>query len=588
MAHFAHDRRLCAVATAIAAVVLASTNAAASSRIVSDQDLARASAAAVHGRVVSIDAAWDPAANTIYTRVALDVSQAWGLSGTPARVVLKQLGGVVGGAALLVGGQARFEVGEDVFVFLDVRPRDRTLSVAGLEQGKWTLTAAADSSAAMARDVRGQGGAVVSRDFTSMSRLATLAAGVGTRASAADAVLDPGAAPLSGNSSERAAYTLLSSTPARWHEADSGTPVYVDTETGGHPAISGGGLSQLERAAGMWAAAGSLHLLAGGSRGARCFENSDPSTGRISVTYGDPCGEIADESPILAIGGAYYSSSDVRTVNGTPFWRMVKGMIVTDNPEWKFRGLSTGCYEELLAHELGHAIGFGHAAERPAVMYPSISSECWNRTTSLPLQADELSGMAAVYPRAVSAIDPPAPPASLGSSVNGTTVTVSWAPPAGGAAPAAYQLHAGSAAGLSDYGVATIVGTTSIAVADVPNGIYFVRLVAVNAGGPSAPTPDHVISVQARPPDPPYGVLGSVGPGSTATLLWRQAETGGTPTGYVLLVGYAPGATTHQIPVTGTTFAASGVPPGTYYARIVAVNGAGASAPSTEVTLVVR
>ena len=87
-----------------------------------DVDLARASAAAVHGRVVAIESSWD--ADAIYTHVTLDVLQAWGLAGSPARVVVKQLGGVVDDVALLIGGQARFESGEEVFLFLDVRPRD--------------------------------------------------------------------------------------------------------------------------------------------------------------------------------------------------------------------------------------------------------------------------------------------------------------------------------------------------------------------------------------------------------------------------------------------------------------------------------
>ena len=98
-------------------------------------------------------------------------------------------------------------------------------------------------------------------------------------------------------------------TPARWHEADTSTPVYVDTQAGGHPQFAGGGLTQLAQAAALWCGPGSLRLQPGVARSARCFTNSEPSDGRISVTYGDPCGEIADGSSTIAIGGAYYSSS---------------------------------------------------------------------------------------------------------------------------------------------------------------------------------------------------------------------------------------------------------------------------------------
>ena len=52
--------------------------------------------------------------------------------------------------------------------------------------------------------------------------------------------------------------------------------------------------------------------------------------------------------------------------------------------------MSTGCYEELVAHELGHAIGFGHATERPALMYPAITSDCGSRSRSIPLSSDDL------------------------------------------------------------------------------------------------------------------------------------------------------------------------------------------------------
>ena len=261
---------------------------------------------------------------------------------------------------------------------------------------------------------------VVARDTRRLTELQRLAALAGTRASAAHARFSA-ASGLAGDAAGdyRPAFTFISpTTPARWHQADSGAPVYVDTQTGGHPQFAGGGLTQLVRAAAMWGGAGSLSLPPGVARTARCFTNTEPSDGRISVTYGDPCGEISDGSSTLAIGGAYYSNSDVRTVSGISFWKITKGMIVTDNPPNKFATMSTGCYEEMLAHELGHAIGFGHAAARPAVMYPAISNDCFGRSTSLPLQADDLAGMATIYP-GTPAAGPPGVPGGLSSAVSG-------------------------------------------------------------------------------------------------------------------------------------------------------------------------
>lgn len=582
--------------TALTALALASLPAvsAASLRAVSDDTLARSSAAAVQGRVVATSAHWDDAADTIYTFVTIDVVKSWGLPGQPARVVVKQLGGIVGDTAFVVGGQAQFTVGEDVLVFLDVRPRDNTLSVAGLEQGKWVLTGSADAATSATREVRGHDQAtVVTRDYTSAAALDALASLAGTRVSAAGAVLQapvPQAARAGLDGRAGAAYTLLSSTPARWHEADTAAPVYVDTQSGGHPQFAGGGLTQLANAVAIWSAAGSLRLQNGVARGPRCFSNSENDY-RLSVTYGDPCGEISDASSTLAIGGAYYSGGDQRTVNGVTYWKIVKGMIITDNPTSKWSGFTTGCYEDVLVHELGHAIGFGHATARPAIMYPSISSTCFSRTVSSGLAADDLAGMAAVYPGAGA---PPPPPSSapgtptgLLSSVSGSTVTIRWNAPTSGGAATGYQLIAGTAPGASNIGAIPVTGTTLV-VPGVPNGVYYARVVATNAAGASAATADVTITVGPAAPGAPRS-LAAVSPSpGVVSISWLAPSSGAAPTSYVLLAGHTPGASTYQIPVAGTGLAGGGVPAGVYYVRIVALNGATPGPASAEVALTVR
>lgn len=591
-------RRLFRLAPAVLAFALgaAPSLTSASVRLVSDDELARSSAAAARGHVVAAVARWDAEADTIYTYVTIAVTESWGLEGAPASIVVKQLGGVVGSTALLIGGQAQFQVGEEVLVFLDVRPRDRTLSVAGLEQGKWTLAPSSAQTTLATREMHGHDpSVVVDRDQQSTPTLRALAALTGSRTTAAGAVLTPAvpAAPVSSRLGP--SFTLLTSQPARWHEADTNTHVYVDSQAGGHPQFAGGGLQQLANALATWSAAGSLRLHTGVERTPRCFSNSEYDA-RISVSYGDPCGEISDSSSTLAIGGVYYSASDVRTVNGVTYWKIIKGMVVVDNPATKFSSFTTGCYEDMLTHELGHAIGFGHTTARPAIMAPSISSSCFSRASGMGLQADEIAAMASVYPGTGEPMPPPPPPPPSGApgtpnapnaTMSGSTVSITWAAPSSGGAATSYQVLAGSAPGMADLATVPVSGTSLVAP-NVPSGVYYLRVVAVNASGSSAPSSDFRLAIgMPAAPEAPRNLTASAAPGGQVSIAWQAPASGAAPTSYLLIAGLTPGGSTYQLPLTTTAVSGSGVGSGTYYLRVVARNGAMSSPATPEITLVV-
>lgn len=550
--------------------------AVASIRIVTDAALAASSAAAVHGRVVQMEVRAEPGVDALYTYVTLDVLRSWPVT-LPSRVVLKQLGGHVAGTELHIGGQARFEVGEEVFVFLDVRPRDGTLYVAGLEQGKWSIRDVVPSgSPAAVREPHltfvPQPTVADRRALVDLEAMAQQIGGSGAAfvTSPPELELQRGALPT---------YAFFS-TPARWHEADAGQPVYIDSQTGGHPQFPGGGTTQLSRAAAMWRDASSLNAQPGVLRGPRC--RSDPAyDGRISVTYGDPCGEIGDQTNTLAIGGYSSTSADVRARGGLSFWKILRGIVVVDNAAHKFQNMSLGCYEQMLAHELGHAIGFDHSTAANAVMRGVISG-CGGRTTSNPLSTDELTGLAIIYPRA--AVPPPAAPQGFAASVAGNSLLASWTPVSGQVLE--YILEAGTAPGAVELGTVSTGLQTSFA-ATVPPGRYYLRVRARNGSGVGpASTEVSVVVGTPGPPAPPQGFT-ATSAGSTVFLQW-VAPVGGAPLGYQVEAGSRSGlADIAVFPVAGNAVTAAGVPPGVYYVRVRGVGAGVIGAPSNEVRLVV-
>ena len=101
---------------------------------------------------------------------------------------------------------------------------------------------------------------------------------------------------------------------------------------------------------------------------------------------------------------------------------------------------------------------------------------------------------------------PPGAAAGLIASVSGTTVTFAWLAASG--SPTSYILQAGSASGGTNLGTFNLGNATSYTAAGVPNGTYFVRIVATSACG-TGPASNEVA----------FTVGGPAGGGVTVTAL---------------------------------------------------------------------
>ncbi len=191
---------------------------------------------------------------------------------------------------------------------------------------------------------------------------------------------------------------------------------------------------------------------------------------------------------------------------------------------------------------------------------------------AFPIVRTHRSGAAAV----------PSAPQNLQANVAGNQLTLTWAAPASGTPIASYTLQAGTGPGLSNLYSGALGPLTSVS-GQVPNGTYYLRVVAQNSAGFGPPTTDVVAVVGPVAPGAPTNLSANVA-GSLLSLSWQPPSSGGSVSTYVLQAGSGPGlANLFNGALGAITSIAAYVPPGGYYLRVLAQGPGGASPPSNEV-----
>jgi hypothetical protein len=187
----------------------------------------------------------------------------------------------------------------------------------------------------------------------------------------------------------------------------------------------------------------------------------------------------------------------------------------------------------------------------------------------------------------------PSAPQELAGTVAGSTVTLSWAPPANEAFASVrtYLVAAGSVPGVSDIVLFPTGSTeTTYTATAVANGSYWVRVYAESASGLSPASNDIRVNVGPAAPGAPVLSGGATGPGAVL-LQWTAAPAPALPvTGYRLLAGFRPGqsdAAVIDLPASSLAYGAAGIAPGIYYVRVAALSAAGLGDLSNEVVVTI-
>ena len=181
---------------------------------------------------------------------------------------------------------------------------------------------------------------------------------------------------------------------------------------------------------------------------------------------------------------------------------------------------------------------------------------------------------------------PPGPPSGVVFLPTPTGLVIQWNEPTAGGVPTSYAIDVGLAPGATALTLAA--PTTEFQVIGAPPGRYYVRVRGLNAAGSGPPSVDEVLVIGG-------GAMGPAVPrfatawmlGSRLLMHWERNQYGGDVTHYLVEAGTAAGlANIATIPVSVPAFTFDGVPPGTFFLRVRAVNAAGVSGPSNEVMVV--
>ena len=517
----------------------------------SDDDMVIGARAILRGKVVAIESSFDAQTERIYTYITIKVQEVLKGQITERRVVLKELGGQVGDRTTVIYGNPQFKKGEKVLLYLDTWA-DGSLRTYQMFLGKFNIvrddltgrevavrSSPDENTTVLKNQMHGHRAPGRSTERQELSRYIRM---VKNRLAAnwersvqfeAEAYAN---IPLLGEPPEYRSiadrgevsvnFTFLG--PFRFFEPDSGQPVAVTLNPNpssdqGVPQVTlnsadviaaGNAWSNVSGCALQMSYSGALNecYSSGALPGVHVVSNN--CDGRNAPTPG--CASI------LAWGGVRLTGSQTKVINGTTFRQTIQGF-VSMNP-WASCSFNLNCnVQEILTHEIGHAIGLGHSQFSDATMaaFAHFDGRCAS------IRTDDADGVRAIYP---------------GSGGGGGPLTVTTSTLAGGTVGSSYSQNLNASGGTPPYSWIVVAGLGTLpsglnlsgggAITGTPTaaGTYnFTVRVTDNIGGTAQKALSIVIGTVGAAYNSQFvsqNVPTTLQPGQTFTVNMRFQNTG--------------------------------------------------------------
>ena len=430
-------------------------------------------------------------------------------------ITIREIGGKIGDTITKIFGAPEYTAGENVLVFLTPTPRG-DFQTTDLFVGKFTADQLLDGTPMWVRDDQTADVSMLDADFhpmrpSNIQRSARafeqfvidrVAGRTGARNYAVENPMLRSVVGPDGGQRFRAVdyFTLLAEpTIYRWSRFDQGQSANWYS-FGTQPGYTGGGVNEVTTAMNAWtgySGANIKYSYAGSENSGGSMLTSD---GRNEVLFNDPYGDIAGSwnpstGGVVGEGGVTMTSGTAQfnapfTFDSSHTAGVKRYEVISEADLTVQDGVSPNAkipsneLAEIVAHEFGHTLGFGHSTDNTALMYAYVTG------LGPSLRPDDQTAARWLYPNGSSAPPPsgtaPAAPSNLTAVQSGANVVLNWTDNANN--ETAEQVYAAVGNGAFSNVAPLGAGATTVTLTGFSTGTYKFYITASNSNGTSAPS----------------------------------------------------------------------------------------------------